>query len=175
MINIDTYHNLMRIKNKEQGELALVKENGTIYKYENEHWNKQEISANKEASQKLTLYGLNKMIIPQIPSLTEEELTHKQKDIISFIMECLKNTGGKYFLLLSRDIGYYTLFNTQYSLAENSIADEIYECLEAIGEIKSIEPTEDNDAIEIWVVDSNNNAEPFYLIDWTEGTIECSI
>ena len=175
MINIDTYHNLMRIKNKEQGDLALVKENGTIYKYENEHWNKQEISVNKEASQKLTLYGLNKMIIPQMPSLTEEELTHKQKDIISFVMECLKNTGGKYFLLLSRDIGYYTLFNTQYSLAENSIADEIYECLESIGEIKSIEPTEDNDAIEIWVVDSNNNAEPFYLFDWTEGTIECSI
>lgn len=173
MINIDTYHNLMRIKNKEQGELALVKENGTIYKYEDGHWNKQEISANKEASQKLTLYGLNKMIIPQMPSLTEEELTHKQKDITSFIMECLKNTGGKYFLLLSRDIGYHTLFNTQYSLAENSIVDEIYKCLEAIGEIKSIEPTEDNDAIEIWVVDSNNNAEPFYLIDWTEGTIEC--
>ena len=173
MINIDTYHNLMRIKNKEQGELALVKENGTIYKYENEHWNKQEISTNKEASQKLTLYGLNKMIIPQIPSLTEEELTHKQKDIISFVMECIKNTGGKYFLLLSRDIGYYTLFNMQYSLEKNSIVDEIYKCLEAIGEIKSIEPTEDNDAIEIWVVDSNNNAEPFYLIDWTEGTIEC--
>lgn len=175
MINIDTYHNLIRIKNKEQGELALVKENGTIYKYENGHWNKQEISANKEASQKLTLYGLNKIIIPQLPSLTEEQLAHKQKDIISFIMKCLKNTGGKYFLLLSRNIGYYTLFNTQHSLAENSIADEIYECLKTIGEIKSIEPTEDNSAIEIWVVDSNNNAEPFYLIDWTEGTIECSI
>lgn len=167
MINKKTYHELLTLKDIEEGQLAVVEENHTVYEYKDKKWSKKDLSANGE---KLTLYGLNKLIIPQMPTLTEETI-EKKKEIINEFVEKVK---GSYYMLLGRELNYYTFFAIN-SKAEDRISNELIDCLSNLGEIKSIDLVCNNDepTLECWVCDENKNASVLYFFDWTEGTIEC--
>lgn len=167
MLTVENYNKLVNLKNVSDGELAVTDDTHQVYQYKDNKWIEKDMN---EESRKLTLYGLNKMIVAQMPSLTAKELEEKKKLITSFVTEI----QGKYYLLLNKELNYYTFFAIQPT-SEAEIYNELIECLASFGKIKSIDLVcqGDDSALECWICDENNNASVFYFFDWTEGTIEC--
>ena len=79
------------------------------------------------------------------------------------------------YMLLCRELNYYTVFQRQFNAATHeNFGDVVIECLENLGDIKSIELTETKDAIEAWIVDPNEHeAYVVYLFNYDQGVIIC--
>jgi hypothetical protein len=77
----------------------------------------------------------------------------------------------KFFMLLGKEIGYYTVFMRE-PIANETIGEAVIDCLNSIGTIKSIDKLENNDAIEIWVV-KENEPTVLYFFPYNEGVIIC--
>ena len=118
----------------------------------------------------MKLYDLNKQIISQMADLTNEDL----KDSKNIITEYLQKQGNKFYMLLCRDINYYTLFKTSTEAKLPAAASEVLECAKTIGTIKSVD-INDNNAIEIWVHAENSEPLAMYLFPYDLGVIECRL
>lgn len=121
-----------------------------------------------------TLYDINKDIIEKnIAALTEEEMQEKKK----LIEEYIGNTNNEYYMLLCNDRKDYTVFRRTAIGDEDSIGCclidiLIDECLPNRGKTKSIEYTENKDAIEIWVsIDGESYC--YYFFPYDTAIIEC--
>ena len=119
----------------------------------------------------LTLYDVNKLVMPNLPDLTDEELEEKKKMIAQFIPN-----NSHYWMLLNNERKYYTVFHLPENkaiLLISKIEDEVIECLKEQGAIKSIEKIDDN-TIEAWVYDDVEEAAyVYYLFNYDKGVIEC--
>lgn len=122
---------------------------------------KQKINGNLNMS----LYDLNKAAIPSLPDYTEKEL-----EIAKTIIEDYVKTD-KFFMLLGRDLNYYTMFMREPLMTE-TIGEAVIDCLKNIGSIKSIDKTDDNAAIEIWIM-ANEEPHVLYFFCYNEGVIVC--
>lgn len=132
----------------EPGQVVLVKDHqddpGKVFMWNGESFVPLTGDMNSEIT--LTAYDMNKQIIHQLPALSAEELEQKKELIYDFC----KMTDNEYYMLLCRDINYFTLCHRVQSLNELiTIQDLIIECAQVHGEIKSIEQVDG--AIEIWV------------------------
>ena len=130
----------------------------------------------------MNMYDYNKAIFNNKPALTTEEIAEGKKLLARFFnRNVLKDRH--YFMLLCRDINYYTLFRAIHTSEEagRTFADETIECLNNLGVIKSIDRddlTKTN--IEIWVEieekDEEGNATKeqvcMYIFPYDEGVIE---
>ena len=116
----------------------------------------------------MNLYDVNKQIISQLPSLDEQQMEAAKKVIRDYIV----NGAQEFYMLLGRDINYYTVF--QITGEGNSAANEILECANYLGDIKSVEKTEDG-AVEIWVHSREEDSTPtvLYLFIYDLGVIKC--
>ena len=117
------------------------------------------------------LYDVNKTLMKELPDLTLEELELKKEELIDFI----NGHGDEYFMLLCNDRKDYTIFNfmdrTETGI-NNGISILLDECLPNRGTLKSIALTEDQNAIEIWIL-INNECFCYYLFPYDLGVIEC--
>ena len=102
--------------------------------------------------------------------MNEEQLYAAKKVITVFAEE----TNNKYHMLYGREINYFTLFAKDF-YAQETLGHEVISCLKNIGKIKSIELTENKDAIEIWVCDSGNELTVLYLFPYDLGLIEVCV
>lgn len=127
----------------------------------------EEIKTNGNLS--LSAYEINKQVISQLPPLSAEELAGKKILIRDFMI----NTQNKYFMLLCRDINYYTLFHLDvYENTEERLEDILFaECAMFIGDIKAVDPTDDG-AIEIWVT-NETDTYAMYFFPYDAGVILC--
>lgn len=122
----------------------------------------------------MNLYDLNKQIISQLPSLTEEQQDVAQNIIGDYIADL----DQEFYMLLGRDINYYTLFQTVKGGNEGEVlstaVEEVWACADYLGEIKSVEETDDG-AVEIWVQAREEGSEPMamYLFGYDGGVIKC--
>ena len=128
-----------------------------------------------------TLYEMNQNIIEKnIPTLTEEELQNKKNLIVDFVNNC----GNAYYMLLCNDRKDYTIFHRQYDSIRGIYLDNageiddtlerilVDECLPNRGQTKSIELTENKDAIEIWLsIDGQSYC--YYFFPYDSAIIEC--
>jgi hypothetical protein len=118
-----------------------------------------------------TLYEANKKLVEQYePVLTNEQLEEKQELIADFILE----TKNKYYMMLCHDKKDFTVFTIVSEDDGNMIAAEILikECLPIRGNTKSIELTENKDAIEIWIsIDGESYC--YKLFPYDAAIIEC--
>ena len=128
-----------------------------------------------------TLYEVNKNLVEKnIEVLTEEELNNKKELVRNFITK----TNNQYYMLLCNDRKDYTIFHrnknkngTYWDLCEGFVGNVlekilINECLINRGEVKSIELTEDNTAIEIWIsIDQESYC--YYFFPYDTAVIEC--
>ena len=128
-----------------------------------------------------TLYEMNQNIIEKnIPTLTEEELQNKKNLIVDFVNNC----GNTYYMLLCNDRKDYTIFHRQYDSIRGIYLDNagemddtlerilVDECLPNRGQTKSIELTENKDAIEIWLsIDGQSYC--YYFFPYDSAIIEC--
>lgn len=159
--------------------VSVIDDNGAVNRvivWTGTEWANVESNTNGEIT--MTEYEINQQLIHQLPTLTDDELEEKKQVILNFC----NSTNNEYYMLLCRDVNYYTLCHrTKTPIdADNiriytdsneliTIQDLIIECSKIFGEIKSIEVVNDNSAIEIWVdnpiVDGNVRAMYFFPYD----------
>lgn len=115
----------------------------------------------------MSLYDLNKQIVMQQADLDEAG----RQTAIALINDYVKS--DKFFMLLGKEIGYYTVFMREpIAITNETIGEAVIDCLNSIGTIKSIDKLENNDAIEIWVV-KENEPTVLYFFPYNEGVIIC--
>lgn len=79
---------------------------------------------------------------------------------------------NRYYALIGWDFHYYTLF-IKYD-NNNSMAEEIADCLKSIGDIKDISCEDETQVLECWVTSKEDGKTYFLQLgDYTEGVIEC--
>lgn len=127
-----------------------------------------------------TLYDFNKGLVEKnIPDLTDEEIQNKKNLIVDFVNQ----TSNRYYMLLCNDRKDYTIFhrneteNGLFKDSEGLIIDVIEkilidECLPNRGRTKSIELTENQDAIEIWI-SIEGESYCYYFFPYDAAIIEC--
>jgi hypothetical protein len=73
-------------------------------------------------------------------------------------------------MLLCNELKYYTVFNTEKAF-EEKLEEVVFECLNNVGTIVAVDPTEDGAAIEIWVK-LEEEAKVFYFFGYDKGVID---
>ena len=117
-----------------------------------------------------TLYEMNKDLVEKKePVLSEEKIEEKKKTLINYI----KKINGKYYMLLCKDRSDYTVFhlNNFNENSYNMCADIFINTLLNRGNIKGIDLTANEDAIEIWI-SIDNESYCYYFFDYTFGVAE---
>lgn len=154
------------IVNPKEGELGYSPETEKLYVYKDGQWE----LIKGESNLGITMYDINKQLIAQMEVLVDEAL----EDAHMLITDTVATTGETYFMLLCRDINYYTLFKLD---RDNSglcnIACEVFDCVTNIGAIKSVEAVEG--AIEIWAHPVDGDPVAMYLFPYDAGVIECTL
>ena len=144
----------------QEGEVAQT-EDGKLKIFQGGEWK----DLNVEGSNlELGLYDLNKQIISQLPSLTDEELDKKIDVIDDSYIKCVND----FYMLYGKEISYFTLFKVNEPIY---FAKTVLDCLNEIGEIKAIDPTEDGFAIEIWVQPTDEEPTCLYLFPYDNGLV----
>ena len=161
MVKVKDINILNSLQIHQDGEFALVEDEQKVYQYVDDEW--QEYKSDQSLG--VTLYEINQMAVQQLEPLTDEQLVEAK----TYIRNLTHQYDSKYFMLLCRDLNYYTMF----ILNEDgpNFEDEVVECLRVLGEIKSIEIYEE--LIECWITDAENTAHVAYLFDYSQGVIEC--
>ena len=115
------------------------------------------------------MYDINKQIISQLPVMSDEAIADALVELRRFIDE----TNNKFYMLLCRDIHYYTLFMRDLKLADETIEDVLLECAHTLGDIKAIDRVDG--AIEIWVENEffENGPYAMYFFPYDGGVEVC--
>lgn len=118
----------------------------------------------------MNMYDINKQIIAQLPAINEADLIAVKREVIRKYCDQMK---AEYYMLLCRDINYYTVFKIDLNLADETIEDVLVDCANYIGTIKSISLTEDEQALELWMT-NDNDTYAAYFFPYDEGVIVCA-
>ena len=155
------------ILNPTEGQKAFSPQTKKLYCFTNGEWKLLEGDINLG----MTIYDLNKQVISQMGILEGEA----REEAHLHITDMATRSNNTYFMLLCRDINYYTLFKLNKDNNDLcNIANEVFECAEDIGAIKSVESV-DGDAIEIWVHPVDSDPIVMYLFPYDAGVIECTL
>lgn len=142
-----------------EGEIAQT-EDGKYKVFKDGEWHDLKMEG---SNLELGLYDLNKQIISQLPSLTDEELDKKIDVIDDSYIKCVND----FYMLYGKEISYFTLFKVNEPIY---FAKTVLDCLNEIGEIKAIDPVEDG-AVEIWVQPTNEEPTCLYLFPYDNGLV----
>ena len=155
------------IENPVAGQKAYSPETNKLYMYTGEEWKLIE----GDVDLGMTTYDINKQIIGQLGVLDEEGMSRAQNTLTAFVEE----TKQTYYMLLCRDINYYTIFYVYGGLVVpmglNKFCDDVLDCAQDVGAIKSVESTDG--AIEIWVHPVYGDPVAMYLFPYDMGVVEC--
>lgn len=113
----------------------------------------------------MSVYDMNCQIISQLSPLTDDEQHEKSKIITQLIDE----TRSRFYMLLCRDINYYTVF-MRMPEAEEMMEEVVIDCAKYVGDIKAIEMADG--AVEIWV-SNNEGTYAMYLFPYDGGVEVC--
>lgn len=161
MITVKTLKILKAIKQREEGEIAIVEDEEKVYQCKNGKW----VEYKNDEGLKLSLYDVNKQAIAQLPDMDDTQLANS----VSKITSLLKDVPGQFYMLLCKDMNYYTVFYRVQD-AHNLLENEVIDCLKELGKIKSIEY--ENSAVEIWIM-KDDAPVVAYLFNYDGGVIEC--
>lgn len=117
----------------------------------------------------MNLYDLNKSIVAQLPDITDFN------EKIELINEFYQTSNNQYYMLYGKEISYFTLFAEQDDFNGDNVQSlgiNVIDCLSAFKSVKSIDYTENKDAIEIWVSDEENNVTCLYFFPYDNGVVD---
>ena len=164
--SIETLELLKALPLSKEGDIFFVESEKCNYVYHNNEWIPEDTQS--EAVIGIgSLYDLNKEIMSQMPGLTPENWM-KAYDLLN---EFIVSKNNKYYMLLSHEFRYYTLF-VRNGASEQPIELAVGDCLHN-WVVKSIELTNNNDAIEIWAEVPEVGTIVFYFFPYDLGVIEC--
>lgn len=76
-------------------------------------------------------------------------------------------------MLLCNEYNYYTIFEEERIVMNIPFSDTVIEIITDLGDIYSIEPTEENDAVEIWIkITEKETPMVFYLFPYDAGVVK---
>lgn len=116
-----------------------------------------------------SLYDLNKNLVQKNEKELDEGILNSKKEIAkNFILK----TKNKYFMLLCNERKDYTVFymNKEKKAMDLSLC-LIDECLQNRGEIRGIDLTKNQDAIEIWL-SIDEEAFVYYFFPYDAAIVE---
>lgn len=143
----------------QEGEIIQNSIDKKFYIYKDNNW----MLINMESSGiNMGLYDINKQIISQLPVLTDLE---NKKYTINSLHEKFNN---EFYMLYGKEISYFTLFRIFDS---THFGNEVIDCLNNVGDIKAIDFTEAQDAIEIWIQDEDGPT-CLYLFPYDSGLVQ---
>ena len=148
-----------------RGEIIYCEKENEYYIF-NDKWEPYKGTSGKI---ELSVYDLNKQIIEQLGPIPRERM---KQDVYSIINDFYNTKKDKnFFMLLGKEISYYTIFHKIFKDAEYiNLAEGVMECLENVGKIYSVEITEDQQAVEIWIKESGYiGMTVLYLFPYDEG------
>lgn len=117
----------------------------------------------------MNLYDLNKTMVNQLSPLTKEEIFNKEKEFINLH----KKFANKHYMLLCKEYSYYTIFEEERIIMNKPFSDTVIEIIIELGDIYSIESTENGDAIEIWIKPEEEEMPlVFYLFPYDMGVVK---
>lgn len=169
MIKVKDLKTLMKLKtNNKEGELALVEETRTLYKWDGTNWNIHKPKGGINVS----LYELNQSAMTAMPPMSDEHIKLNKELIRKHLfMQLAPEDNTRYFMLLNNEQKYYTTFIVKPNISTiSNVEDEVIECLQSRGEIKDISFLDDG--IEFWVTEGDNSYV-YYLFNYRGGVIEC--
>ena len=149
------------------GQTVWCSSEDKCYRYDAiEGW--QEVPEDGSTEIGMNMYDINKQIISQLPAMSDEGVAEKLTEIKNYVDD-LKNT---FYMLLCRDINYYTVFMIDGD-AEEKFEDVLLECLKTFGQIKAID--EVDGAFEIWIENEFFDGGPyaFYFFPYDIGVERC--
>lgn len=166
MTIVPTLDVLYALQNHEEGECVYCEEDSKIYSWQkDEGWGPINIE-NKGIS--MNLYDLNKSIINQLEPMTNSDIA-KKIDLFDSLQ--LKHMNIHY-MLLCKDYNYYTIFESDTMISIPSFSAAVCEIISKLGKVMSIELTETEDAIEIWIIpEGKESAFAFYLFPYDAGVV----
>ena len=167
---IEQVHTLDEVIAPEAGRTVYCEADDTVYRWDPiAGWEEMTV----EGGLTMSAYDINKQLVGQLEILDKTALITKKE----MVRQYMKTSGATYFMLLCRDINYYTIFHRtpiDYDMSEDILEDVLIdECLPALGAIKAIDLTENGDAIEIWWEDVNGNVYVAYFFDYDDGVVVC--
>ena len=164
---VPTLSALHALQNHVEGECVYCEEDSKIYTWqENDGWRPIEFGEGKGIS--MNLYDLNQSIVSQLPALTKQDIAARM-DVIHNLHN---DSMNKHYMLLCKDYNYYTIFECDTMLNMPSFGVAVCDIITDIGEVFSIDATEDKNAIEIWIKpNEENNPFVFYLFPYDSGVV----
>jgi hypothetical protein len=163
MITVPNLNILNSLVHKEENEVAYVENENKYYQYIENKWVEKE----SDRTGSVDLYTVNKQIVAQLPNFTFDQRMSARELIHDVTFDPTK----KYYMLLCKDLSYYTLFVRDETQKE-TIGAALFDCLDHVGVIKSIELTDSKDALEIWLM-CDNEAYVFYFFNYDAGVVLC--
>ena len=165
---IEQVETLEEITEPYAGQTVWCSTEDKVYRYDPiEGW--QYIPDDEETSIGVSMYDINKQIIAQLSPIDEEDMVVVKREIIRKYCDQMK---AEYYMLLCRDINYYTVFRIDIKLADETIEDVLVDCANYIGAIKSIGFTEDEQALELWMTNEEDTYAA-YFFPYDQGVIVC--
>lgn len=164
-----------KVKNKKflqviqarEGEVVYCEDEDAIYSFNNGEW--QELKQpGKVPSVGMPSYEIMKSLVDALDKMNNKEIQEKKELIIDW----KKQFKDRFFMLLGKEISYYTIFEQSTVYEVPNLAEGVIECLENLGDILYIEENDDRTAIEIWI--RRNNQEPtiLYLFPYGHGVVQ---
>lgn len=114
----------------------------------------------------ITMYEINQQIISQLPTHNEEKL----KEDIQIINNFEKKQNTKYYMLLCKEISYFTGF-IKASESTETLGEVVIDCIKAVGEIRDIDNS-DPLCLDIWVTTKSGETHCMHLFNYQYGVVE---
>lgn len=164
-VTAKTEEELSAIPNAAPGDVAVL-DNGQIYMTDVKgNWVQAKDYEDSKVELNVSLYDLNRNSITLMPGLTD--FTQEKEEIAKF----LNKTKSCYYMLLSNDLHYYTVFAIDKNV-DDVFEEEVIGCLRDLGSVKLIDATYD-DHIECWVTIQDEVSHVLMLFPYERGVIHC--
>lgn len=154
----------------QDGDVVFVEDTKDFFIYHDENYT----LIPKEANLALSLYDMNAQIMNQLPTLSKEDMQAKKQTFKDF----LRKTENNFYMLYGKEISYFTIFHNldpDIGYIGYQIYTDFYEvlleCLHNIGEVKSFDLTEAEDAFEVWVKVDEDKTTCLYFFPYDSGIV----
>lgn len=152
----------------EDNEVFMDRESKQLFLFQDGRWM---LLKTEDLTPKMKLYDINKQLASNLCTLSDEQTVAKAQMITEWSREYM----DEYFMLYGKEISYFTVlhFGDSISKERHHIGNVVIECLESIGNIKSIDVATTGDGIEIWLVPYESNENTcLYLFPYDAGVVE---
>ena len=142
-----------------EGELMQNAADGHYYVWHDGEWCVVKMD---NSGFEMGLYDMNKQIISQMPDLTDWDRVE------TTLLDFDKKWHNDYYMLYGKEISYFTVFKIKEQIA---FGREVIDVIKNVGAVKAIDPTENADAMEVWVI---YDSEPtcLYLFPYDSGIVQ---